>query len=85
VVNLKPPILPPPEPPPTGFCLNHFSTDELLAIDCVSFLHQNHHGCIGLVFTLLVSLLEKVEIPTQFRDGIYFFSNRVEIRDRKSS
>jgi hypothetical protein len=35
VVNLKPPILPPPEPPPTGFCLNHFSTDELLAIDCV--------------------------------------------------
>ncbi|KAK2407952.1 hypothetical protein QL285_043506 [Trifolium repens] len=35
VVNLKPPILPPPEPPPTGFCLNLFSIDELLAIDCV--------------------------------------------------
>ena len=31
------------------------------------------------------SLLEKVEIPTEFRDGIYFFSNRDEIRDRKSS
>ncbi|MCI40009.1 hypothetical protein A2U01_0061241, partial [Trifolium medium] len=35
-VNLKPSILPPPEPPPTGFCLNPFSTDELLATDCVS-------------------------------------------------
>jgi hypothetical protein len=35
-MNLKPPILPPPEPPPTGFCLNPFSIDELLAIDCGS-------------------------------------------------
>jgi hypothetical protein len=35
MVNLKPPILPPPEPPPTGFCLNHLSTDELLVTDCV--------------------------------------------------
>jgi hypothetical protein len=30
-------------------------------------------------------LLEKVEIPMKFRDGIYFFSNRDEIRDKKSS
>ncbi|WJX88218.1 hypothetical protein P8452_70328 [Trifolium repens] len=35
-MNMKPPILPPPESPPTGFCLNPFSTDELLAIDCGS-------------------------------------------------
>jgi hypothetical protein len=31
------------------------------------------------------SLLEKVETPTDFRDEIYFFSNRDGIRDRKSS
>jgi hypothetical protein len=36
VVNLKPPILPPPEPPPTGLYLNLFSTDEPIAIGCVS-------------------------------------------------
>jgi hypothetical protein len=30
-------------------------------------------------------LLEKVKIPMEFRDKIYFFSNRDEIRDRKSS
>jgi hypothetical protein len=30
------------------------------------------------------TLLEKVEIPTEFRDGIYFFSNRDEIRDKKA-
>jgi hypothetical protein len=29
------------------------------------------------------SLPEKVEIPTEFRDGIYFFSIRDGIRDRK--
>jgi hypothetical protein len=32
-----------------------------------------------------VSLLEKVEIPTEFRDVVYFFSNRDGNRDRKSS
>ena len=31
-----------------------------------------------------ISLLEKVEIPTEFRDGIYFFSNRDGIRDKKT-
>jgi hypothetical protein len=31
------------------------------------------------------TLLEKVEIPTKVRDEIYFFSNRDDIRDRKSS
>ncbi|WJX38397.1 hypothetical protein P8452_26065 [Trifolium repens] len=35
VVNLKPPILPPPEPPPIGFRLNPLSTNELLVTDCV--------------------------------------------------
>jgi tricorn protease-like protein len=34
---------------------------------------------------VLVSLLEKVEIPMKFRDRIYFFSNRDGIKDRKSS
>jgi hypothetical protein len=29
------------------------------------------------------SLLEKVQIPTEFRDRIYFVSIRDEIRDRK--
>jgi hypothetical protein len=32
-----------------------------------------------------IALLEKVKIPIEFRDGIYFFSNRDEIRDRRSS
>jgi hypothetical protein len=36
-------------------------------------------------FIMQRALLEKVEIPTEFRDGIYFFSNRDGIRDRKSS
>ncbi|GAU14653.1 hypothetical protein TSUD_97170 [Trifolium subterraneum] len=54
VVNLKPSTLQPPEPPPVGFCLNHFSTDELLVTDCVFFVpHQNRHGCIGLGSSLL--------------------------------
>ncbi|GAU47380.1 hypothetical protein TSUD_83130 [Trifolium subterraneum] len=54
MVNLKPPTLPPLEPPPTGFCLNHFSTDELLVTDCVFCRpHQNRHGCIGLGSSLL--------------------------------
>ncbi|KAK2388040.1 hypothetical protein QL285_061760 [Trifolium repens] len=35
-VNLKPPILPSLEPPPTCLCLNPFSTDELVAASCVS-------------------------------------------------
>jgi hypothetical protein len=30
-------------------------------------------------------LLEKVEIPTEFREEIYFFFNRDEIRDRKNN
>jgi hypothetical protein len=34
---------------------------------------------------VLVSVLEKVKIPMEFRDGIYFFSNRDGIKDRKNS
>jgi hypothetical protein len=29
--------------------------------------------------------IKKVEIPMEFRDEIYFFSNRDGIRDRKNS
>jgi hypothetical protein len=48
-----------------------------------------HSICLGSVLTSSTPpdcmLLEKVEIPTEFRDGIYFFFNRDEIRDRKNS
>jgi hypothetical protein len=33
--------------------------------------------------TFEIALLEKVQIPTEFRDRIYFVSIRDEIRDRK--
>jgi hypothetical protein len=35
--------------------------------------------------SLIETLLEKVEIPMKFRDGIYFFSNKDGIRDGISS
>jgi hypothetical protein len=58
---------------------------KLIIIDIPSFKLSLTMRYLFILLSTTISLLKKVEIPTEFRDGIYFFSNRDGIRDRKSS
>jgi hypothetical protein len=54
---------------------------------CNSAYSSKMIWCIPSIgkFIVIITLLEKVEIPTEFRDRIYFVSTRDGIRDGKSN